>query len=62
MYMLVVFFYAFLIEHIGSGPVWGLKVGREAARCRANWWTNLFYINNYISNKDMVLITDSLFD
>lgn len=54
MYMLVVFFYAYLLEQLGSGPIWDLKVGREARRCRENWWTNLFYVNNYVNNKEMV--------
>jgi len=56
MYMLVVFFYAYVIEHMGSGPIWEQKVGREARRCRENWWTNLFYVNNYINNEEMVNI------
>lgn len=48
-YLVTVFFYAYVLENIGDGPLWKEKVGREAERCRESWWTNLLYINNYVN-------------
>ena len=53
-YMLVVFFYGYILEHLGNGPYWATRVGREAERCRENWWTNFFYINNYVNTDKLV--------
>lgn len=53
--MLVVFFYGYLLEHLGNGPIWSARVGREAARCRENWWTNFLYINNYVNTNQLVI-------
>ncbi|EEB13843.1 conserved hypothetical protein [Pediculus humanus corporis] len=52
-YLLMIFFYAHVFEHVGSGPFWKIKIGKEAERCRKNWWINFFFLNNY-------LYTDSL--
>ncbi|KAG7301171.1 hypothetical protein JYU34_014019 [Plutella xylostella] len=47
--------YAFMLasvstwnRHIGSGPLWPLVVGSEAAACRRYWWAHLLYVNNYV--------------
>lgn len=47
-YALVMLFYAFGMESLGSGPLWKSIVGPEAAACRRWWWANLLYANNYV--------------
>ncbi|KAK6625896.1 hypothetical protein RUM43_006195 [Polyplax serrata] len=54
-YLLVIFFYAHFLEHLGTGPVWNMRVGREAERCRKNWWTNFLFINNYINTDSLCM-------
>nr|XP_033338952.1 uncharacterized protein LOC117227633 isoform X1 [Megalopta genalis] len=44
----VIFFYAFVMEHIGSGPLWNITVVRNAEICKSNAWTNLLYIQNFL--------------
>ncbi|XP_078037167.1 uncharacterized protein LOC144470165 isoform X2 [Augochlora pura] len=44
----VVFFYAFVMEHIGSGPLWNSIIVRNAELCKTNAWTNLLYIQNFL--------------
>jgi hypothetical protein len=53
-YALVIFFYATLLPHLGSGPLWNQWVGVNKVYCVAHWWTNLLYINNYVSVSEMV--------
>ncbi|XP_028169290.1 nose resistant to fluoxetine protein 6-like [Ostrinia furnacalis] len=36
------------MRHLGSGPLWELVVGSEAAACRRYWWAHLLYVNNYV--------------
>ncbi|XP_059484177.1 nose resistant to fluoxetine protein 6-like [Neocloeon triangulifer] len=48
-YMMVVAFYATLLNKVDSGPIWKARVGLEKERCVDNWWTNLLYINNYVN-------------
>lgn len=46
----------FLIPHLGSGPVWKETVFDQLTeKCRNSWWTNLLFINNFISSEDMCL-------
>ncbi|XP_034249386.1 nose resistant to fluoxetine protein 6-like [Thrips palmi] len=47
-YAVVMWFYASLLVRLGSGPLWDRLVGVEADNCRANWWTNLAYVNNFV--------------
>ncbi|XP_021933486.1 nose resistant to fluoxetine protein 6-like, partial [Zootermopsis nevadensis] len=54
-YMMLVFFHATLLHHMGSGPFWDVTVGREQRRCATNWWSNLLYINNYINVREMCM-------
>ncbi|XP_065353567.1 nose resistant to fluoxetine protein 6-like [Cloeon dipterum] len=54
-YAVVVCVYAVLLQHLGSGPIWAEKVGREVARCTENWWANLLYINNYVNTDAMCM-------
>ncbi|XP_014204831.1 nose resistant to fluoxetine protein 6-like [Copidosoma floridanum] len=48
-YAIVVGFYATLFEKLGSGPRWSIWIGTDKNNCRANWWTNLLYVNNYVN-------------
>ncbi|KAJ9601024.1 hypothetical protein L9F63_000862 [Diploptera punctata] len=48
-YAFVIFFYATLLYHLGSGPLWNSQMGLNRDYCIENWWTNLLYINNYIN-------------
>lgn len=40
--------------HLGSGPFWDKANFSERQFCRKNWWTNLFFLNNYISGDEKV--------
>uniref|UniRef100_A0A182LZ52 Acyltransferase 3 domain-containing protein n=1 Tax=Anopheles culicifacies TaxID=139723 RepID=A0A182LZ52_9DIPT len=46
-YAFVMLFEATWAVRLGDGPLWqkGFETGRTY--CRANWWANLLYINNY---------------
>nr|CAI5836893.1 unnamed protein product [Callosobruchus analis] len=48
-YVVVIGLYATLLPRLGSGPFWESKIGLEQERCLSSWWTNLLYINNYVS-------------
>ncbi|KAK6620738.1 hypothetical protein RUM43_011033 [Polyplax serrata] len=54
-YILVVGFYATILYHLGSGPLWKARVSLEQDRCAKNWWTNLLYINNYVNTEDLCM-------
>ncbi|XP_054712749.1 O-acyltransferase like protein-like [Uloborus diversus] len=46
----------FLVQYIGSGPVWKeTVVDQLTERCKAKWWSNLLYINNFIPSAEMCL-------
>ena len=38
---------ATLIVYCGNGPYWDV-IKLVSSKCRANWWTNLLYINNLV--------------
>ncbi|KAG8224790.1 hypothetical protein J437_LFUL002235 [Ladona fulva] len=57
-YMMVVAFYATLIDNLDNGPMWKAKMGVERERCQQNWWTNFLYINNYV-NADQLCMFQS---
>ncbi|XP_011498391.1 PREDICTED: nose resistant to fluoxetine protein 6-like [Ceratosolen solmsi marchali] len=48
-YAIVIGFYSTLFEKLGSGPRWNIWIHSNKLDCRANWWTNLLYINNYVN-------------
>lgn len=50
----VVFWYAFVMEHIGSGPQWNSVVTANAELCKNNAWTNLLYVQNFFPFEEMV--------
>lgn len=47
-YAFILGFIATLWVYLGTGPNWQ-NVRYQSENCRWNWWTNLLYINNYIS-------------
>jgi len=47
LYAYILFFYAFVANHLGEGPVW-FRLEREAELCRKHWWANLLYVNNFV--------------
>lgn len=53
-YAIVIGFYSTLFEKMGSGPMWDTWIHSSKVDCRANWWTNLLYINNYVNVPNMV--------
>lgn len=38
----------------GSGPFWDKMSFAERQFCRKNWWTNLLFLNNYVSGDEKV--------
>ncbi|XP_054720877.1 LOW QUALITY PROTEIN: nose resistant to fluoxetine protein 6-like [Uloborus diversus] len=48
---------AFLLASpiLGSGPVWKITLEPFITNCKANWWTNLLYVNNYVNTYDFCL-------
>ncbi|KAK1137956.1 hypothetical protein K0M31_002448 [Melipona bicolor] len=49
----VVFWYAFVMEHIGTGPQWNSLIIPNAELCKSNAWTNLLYIQNFFPFEEM---------
>ncbi|KFB49396.1 AGAP000520-PA-like protein [Anopheles sinensis] len=43
----VLVFYAWIWEHLGSGPQWGDVVVKNANLCKHNYLSNLFFIQNW---------------
>lgn len=54
-YAMVVFFYATLFWRFGSGPLWDQVIGHESQACASYWWTNIFYVNNYINTDKLCM-------
>ena len=46
--MLVLGTYVTLFVYWGTGPQWPYKNGLEP-NCKERWWTDLLYINNFVS-------------
>ncbi|RLU27575.1 hypothetical protein DMN91_001379 [Ooceraea biroi] len=49
----VVFWYAFVMEHLGSGPLWNSIIIPNAELCKCNAWTNLLYVQNFFPFEEM---------
>ncbi|XP_018359390.1 PREDICTED: uncharacterized protein LOC108758780 [Trachymyrmex cornetzi] len=49
----VVFWYAFVMEHIGSGPQWNSVIMANAELCKYNAWTTLLYVQNFFPFEEM---------
>ena len=51
---IVLLFYAFVWEHLGTGPQWSAVVDKNADICKQNMWKNLFFVQNLFPFEDMV--------
>ena len=51
---IVLLFYAFVWEHLGTGPQWSAVVDKNADLCKENMWKNLLFIQNFYPIEDMV--------
>ena len=53
----VVLYYAYIMEHLGTGPQWNLTIKRNADLCKESLWKNILYIQTFfpfeqtVSNK-----------
>ena len=50
---------ATLVVYSGSGPYWDTMT-IISAKCRANWWTNLLYINNIVRYEPHAFVHNSV--
>uniref|UniRef100_A0A8D8VQF5 Nose resistant to fluoxetine protein 6 n=1 Tax=Cacopsylla melanoneura TaxID=428564 RepID=A0A8D8VQF5_9HEMI len=55
-YAAIIAVLAIIIPNFGNGPVFKLKISREALRCQQNWWTNILFISNYVNTHQSCLI------
>ncbi|XP_063992278.1 uncharacterized protein LOC135170416 [Diachasmimorpha longicaudata] len=51
--LVVIFWYAYVMEHTGSGPQWNNIITPNADLCKQNSWTNFFYIQNFFPFEEM---------
>lgn len=51
---LVLLFYAFIWENLGTGPQWSSIVEKNSDLCKDNMWRNLLFIQNIYPLEDMV--------
>ncbi|KAJ3657266.1 hypothetical protein Zmor_009082, partial [Zophobas morio] len=54
-YAVVLAFYCTVFIQMGSGPLWLERIEVEQERCVASWWTNIFYLNNYINKEQLCM-------
>jgi hypothetical protein len=47
-------FYAHVLEHLGTGPMWHLVVKKNADLCKDGLWRNILYIQNFFPFEKMV--------
>ncbi|EFN89991.1 Nose resistant to fluoxetine protein 6 [Harpegnathos saltator] len=47
-YLVIIGLYATWLTQLDRGPLWSM-MRREKEKCLASWWTNLLYVNNYVS-------------
>lgn len=50
----VVLFYAWIWEHLNSGPQWGDLVVQNANLCKTGFWKNILQIQNWFSFEETV--------
>ncbi|KAK0160132.1 hypothetical protein PV328_007570 [Microctonus aethiopoides] len=50
--LVIIFWYAYIMEHIGTGPQWNI-MKENADLCKRNSWTNLLYIQNFFPFEEM---------
>ncbi|KAL7286331.1 hypothetical protein TKK_0019289 [Trichogramma kaykai] len=51
--VVVIFWYAYVMEHIGSGPQWNSVVKNNADMCKESLWINLLYFQNFLPFQEM---------
>lgn len=56
---IVLLFYAYIWDHLGTGPQWSAVVSKNAELCQTNFWKNLLFIQNVYPLEDMVRIMNS---
>ncbi|KAB0800035.1 hypothetical protein PPYR_07915 [Photinus pyralis] len=49
----IIILHAFLVRHLGSGPLWPPIVNKLSDPCTKYWWTAVFYIQNFNLGKPM---------
>lgn len=54
--VVVLLFYAFLWEHLGTGPQWSSVVDKNADLCKESMWKNLLFIQNFYPFEDAVSV------
>ncbi|XP_019884639.2 nose resistant to fluoxetine protein 6-like [Camponotus floridanus] len=54
-YAVIIFFHAWILPLLGSGPLWKHEIVQESTECSTNWWANLLYINNYVKPTEMCM-------
>lgn len=50
------------VSKIYNGAIWQQLAGVEKASCRANWWTNMLYINNFVGSEEPCVLPSELTD
>lgn len=53
--MAVIAFCAVLLPYCGDGPRWKESIATYDLTCKANWWVNAMYLQNFIHRTDMCL-------
>lgn len=53
--MAVIAFCAVLLPYCGDGPRWKESIATYDLNCKANWWINAMYLQNFIHRTDMCL-------
>ncbi|KAL1466228.1 hypothetical protein MTO96_026800 [Rhipicephalus appendiculatus] len=53
--MAVIAFCAVLLPYCGDGPRWKESISTYDLNCKANWWVNAMYLQNFIHRTDMCL-------
>ncbi|XP_031351945.1 nose resistant to fluoxetine protein 6-like isoform X1 [Photinus pyralis] len=48
--------YIFLLRHMSHGPMWPLISGADITNCNENWWSTLFYVQNYANPLSMCIV------
>jgi hypothetical protein len=46
-----------LMDHLGTGPLWGTSQNLTQF-CEENWWSALIFVQNYVSGNRMVRTSD----
>lgn len=49
----LVLFYAYVMEHLGTGPQWNIAMKRNADICKENLWKNILYIQTFYPFEQM---------